>query len=71
LKRKKSVDLIYDKSVIDFKLGIMREVNIFLEKETDENNEKTGRSFLKQEVGMELKDFFDSAKFEALRAKRG
>jgi len=70
LKRKKSVDLIYDKSVIDFKLGIMREVNIFLEKETDENNEKTGRSFLKQEVGMELKDFFDSAKFDLITKEK-
>ena len=70
MKRKKSVDLIYDKSVIDFKLGIMREVNIFLEKETDENNEKTGRSFLKQEVGMELKDFFDSAKFDLITKEK-
>lgn len=70
MKRKKSVDLMYDKSVIDFKLGIMREVNIFLEKETDENNEKTGRSFLKQEVGMELKDFFDSAKFDLITKEK-
>lgn len=45
MKTKKSVDLIYDKSVIDFKLGVMREVNTFLEKEVDENNEKTGRSW--------------------------
>ena len=66
MKTKKSVDLIYDKSVIDFKLGIMREVNTFLEKEVDENNEKAGKSFLKEEVGMELKDFFDSAKFDLI-----
>ena len=70
MKTKKSIDLIYDKSVIDFKLGIMREVNTFLEKETDENNEKTGRSFLKQEVGMELKDFFDSAKFDLITKEK-
>ena len=70
MKTKKSVDLIYDKSIIDFKLGIMREVNTFLEKETDENNEKTGRSFLKEEVGMELKDFFDSAKFDLITKEK-
>ena len=70
MKTKKSVDLIYDKSVIDFKLGIMREVNTFLEKETDENNEKTGRTFLKEEVGMELKDFFDSAKFDLITKEK-
>lgn len=70
MKTKKSVDLIYDKSVIDFKLGVMREVNTFLEKETDENNEKTGRSFLKEEVGMELKDFFDSAKFDLITKEK-
>lgn len=70
MKTKKSIDLIYDKSVIDFKLGIMREVNTFLEKETDENNEKTGRTFLKEEVGMELKDFFDSAKFDLITKEK-
>ena len=70
MKTKKSVDLIYDKSVIDFKLGIMREVNTFLEKEVDENNEKTGKSFLKEETGMELKDFFDSAKFDLITKEK-
>jgi len=70
LKTKKSVDLIYDKSVIDFKLGVMREVNTFLEKEVDENNEKTGKSFLKEETGMELKDFFDSAKFDLITKEK-
>lgn len=48
----------------------MREVNTFLEKETDENNEKTGRSFLKEEVGMELKDFFNSAKFDLITKEK-
>ena len=70
MKTKKSVDLIYDKSVIDFKLGVMREVNTFLEKEVDENNEKTGKSFLKEETGMELKDFFDSAKFDLITKEK-
>lgn len=70
MKTKKSVDLIYDKSVIDFKLGIMREVNTFLEKEVNENNEKTGKSFLKEETGMELKDFFDSAKFDLITKEK-
>ena len=48
----------------------MREVNTFLEKETDENNEKTGRSFLKEEVGMELKDFFNSTEFDLITKEK-
>ena len=48
----------------------MREVNTFLEKEVDENNEKTGKSFLKEETGMELKDFFDSAKFDLITKEK-